>query len=88
MTDTCIRYVCHAAGVTTGAELRAERIAAEVQGAAVAAFFGKDPAYVTRLEQREEVDDLTVRRYRRAVAAGRMVRTAVRRQLLRELAAL
>jgi hypothetical protein len=72
----------------TGQELRQKREAAGVRAADVAVYFDRHGAFITRLEQQPEVDEVTGRRYLRAVAAVRPLRTAVKRQLLRELAAL
>lgn len=72
----------------TGPELRAERERARVRAGDVAIFLDRHPAAVTRLERRGEVDEVTVRRYVRAVAALRPLRRAVKQQLLKELAGL
>lgn len=72
----------------TGQELRQKREAVGVRATDVAVYFDRHAAFVTRLEQQDEVDDVTARRYVRAVQAVRPLRTAVKRQLLKELAAL
>jgi hypothetical protein len=72
----------------TGSDLRIERERAGVRASDVAVYFDRHPAWVTRLEQQAEVDDVTSRRYLRAVGNLVPLRNAVRRELIRELAAL
>lgn len=68
-----------------GVQLRAEREAAGVRAKDVAAVWRQDPAMVTRIEQREDVDALTVKRYRRAVEALVEQRRTAARRLIRQL---
>jgi len=71
--------------MTTGALLRAEREAVGVRAKDVAAVWQVDPAIITRIEQREVVVALTVKRHRRAVEALVEQRRTAARQLIRQL---
>ncbi|HUZ85657.1 MAG TPA: hypothetical protein VNF26_01765 [Candidatus Baltobacterales bacterium] len=70
----------------TGRELRAERLVVTVQGQEIAEDFGRHPAFITRLEQRDSVDRLTVERYRLAIVRILQSREAARIAALAELA--
>jgi predicted transcriptional regulator len=73
--------------VTSGADLRSERIRAGVRAFDVADVMDRSPAFITKVEGRDEVDETTVRRYRRAIQAIVKQRLAARRELIKELVA-
>ena len=70
----------------TGKELRAERLAVDVQGQEIAICFGRHPAAITRLEQRDYVDSTTVERYRAAIVLVLRQRREAEREATRALA--
>lgn len=73
--------------MTTGAELKAERLALGIRAFDLAGAMDRDPAVVTNTEQSGEVPEERARTYRRALRALARQREGARRDLLRELAA-
>lgn len=71
----------------TGRELRAERLAVNVQAQEIAICFDRHPAAITRLEQREDVDARTIDRYREAIVTALRTRREAEREATHELAA-
>ncbi len=71
----------------SGDELRAERERAGVRAVDMAVYLDRHPAAVTRLEQSVQVEPRLAERYLRAIVAIGAQRAAVRRELIRELAA-